>query len=211
MGYNKYSLKYIFNVINNNKIYNMLELGNQCINNRDIEHIKEKWGKEYFSNIGINHISIDWNGKNGALKLDLTKPLDKKFNNFFELVTNCGTTEHIRLQYEVFKNLHECGKINCFYINSVPLDTQQNKEIHNVSTNPHGIYEYNTNFFIKLCELCNYEIIDINTNKVLTWALNNQGMCNAIYKKITDKPFISREDFKKLNNYLKYYPNGRTS
>ena len=27
-----------------------------------------------------------------------------KFCNFFDLVTNCGTTEHIELQYEVFKN-----------------------------------------------------------------------------------------------------------
>ena len=75
MGYNKFNLWYILNVIENNKIHNMLELGNQCINNKGIEHIKEKWGKEYFSNFGINHISIDWNGLNGALRLDLTEPL----------------------------------------------------------------------------------------------------------------------------------------
>lgn len=210
MGYNKYNLNYVFNIIENNTINNMLELGNQCINNKGIEHIKEKWGKDYFLNIGINHISIDWNGENGALKLDLTKPLDTKFNNFFEIVTNCGTTEHINLQYEVFKNLHDCGKKECFYINCVPLDTEQNKKIHGVHTSPHGLYEYHTNFFIKLCELCNYEIIDINTDKS-TWAVNNQGLCNAIYKKTNNNIFISRKEFEKLNIYLKYYPNGNIS
>ena len=123
------------------------------------------------------------------------------------MVTNCGTTEHIEQQYEVFKNLHNCAKVGCFFINSVPLDTKQNEKIHGVSTLPHGIYEYNTNFFIKLCELCNYQIININTDKS-TWAPNNQGLCNTVYKKTNNNPFISREDFQQLNKYLKYYQNG---
>ena len=123
------------------------------------------------------------------------------------MVTNCGTTEHVESQYEVFKNLHNCGKIGCFYMNYVPLDTAENKSKNGVPTNPHGIYEYNTLFFIKLCELCNYEIVNINSNKS-TWANNNQGLCNAIYKKINNNSFITKKEFYTLNKYLKYYPNG---
>ena len=204
MGYNKFNLTYILDILKHNNISNMLELGNQCINNREIEEIKEKWGKEYFTNIGITHTSIDWNGKNGSLKLDLTQPFDEEFINAFEIVTNCGTTEHVELQYEVFKNLHDCGKVGCFYMNSVPLDTVENKNKNGVPTNPHGIYEYNTLFFIKLCQLCNYEIVNINTDKS-TWAPNNQGLCNAIYKKKTNESFISKETFQQLTQYLKYY------
>ena len=206
MSYNKFNLAFIFDVIKNNKINYMLELGNQCINNKDIEHIEEKQGKEYFTNNGINHISINWNGNNGALKIDLTLPLDDKFCNFFDLVTNCGTTEHIELQYEVFKNLHNCAKVGCFFTNSVPLDTEQNIEVNGTPTNPHGLYEYHTKFFEGLCKLCDYKIININTDRA-TWAPNNQGYCNAIYKKINNNSFISKTEFEQLNKYLKYYPN----
>lgn len=207
MGYNKFNLAFIFDIIKNNKINYMLELGNQCINNKDIEYLKEKWGKEYFTNNGINHISIDWNGENDALKIDLTLELDDKFYNFFDLITNCGTTEHIELQYDVFKNLHNCAKIGCFFMNSVPLDTEQNIEINGVPTNTHGLYEYHTKFFEQLCKLCDYEIININTDRA-TWATNNQGYCNAIYKKINNNSFITKKVFEQLNKYLKYYPNG---
>ena len=183
MSYNKFNLAFIFDVIKNNKINYMLELGNQCINNKDIEHIEEKQGKEYFTNNGINHISINWNGNNGALKIDLTL-----------------------LQYEVFKNLHNCAKVGCFFTNSVPLDTEQNIEVNGTPTNPHGLYEYHTKFFEGLCKLCDYKIININTDRA-TWAPNNQGYCNAIYKKINNNSFISKTEFEQLNKYLKYYPN----
>ena len=162
---------------------------------------------EYICQESNTNIQMDQKHDQDSLRLDLTEPLETKFIDFFDMVTNCGTTEHIEQQYEVFKNLHNCAKVGCFFINSVPLDTKQNEKIHGVSTLPHGIYEYNTNFFIKLCELCNYQIININTDKS-TWAPNNQGLCNTVYKKTNNNPFISREDFQQLNKYLKYYQNG---
>lgn len=207
MGYNKFNLAYIFDVVSKYDIKNVLELGNQCINNRDITHIQEKWGKEYFVNNGFNHTSIDWNGNNGALNMDLTKPLPVTFHSMFDLVTNCGTSEHILLQYEVFENLHKSGKIGCVYINSLPLDTNQNKKLYGAPTNPHGIYEYNTMFFIKLCELCNYEVININPDQA-TWANTNQGYCNSVYKKVNDDDFISKDKFSQLEQFLNYYPDG---
>lgn len=58
--------------------------------------------KKYFEARGIAHISVDWNGEDGALPLDLRKPLDL---GFFDMVTNIGTTEHVDRQSAVWENV----------------------------------------------------------------------------------------------------------
>jgi hypothetical protein len=205
MGYNKFNLTLIHNVLNQNEIENILELGNQVINNKDF-NTNETLGKTYFTKLGYNHTSVDWNGKDGALKIDLTKDIDDKYINKFDIVTNAGTTEHITNQFKVFQNLHKFGNDNCFYVNSLPLDTKQNQELYGMKTNPHGLYEYNARFFEKLCKLCNYEVVDINT-KIATWPGNH--FCNATYKKTKDSKFINEDEFNQiLNKYTKFYPNG---
>jgi len=205
MGYNKFNLKLIHDIIdNNNNVKEFLELGNQYINNTELD-IDERVGKIYFTKLGYNHTSIDWNGQDGAIKMDLTKDIDEEYIGKFDIVTNAGTTEHIRGQYTVFKNLHNFGKETCFYVNSLPLDTNQNQELYNRRTNPHGLYEYNTKFFELLCESCNYEIIDINTD-IGVWGGNH--FCNATYKKTKDSYFISQENFKELMSHIIFYKNG---
>ena len=47
----------------------MLEMGNQEIKDNSIV---EKTGKEFFTKQGIEHVSVDLNGLDGALPLDLT-------------------------------------------------------------------------------------------------------------------------------------------
>jgi len=80
----------------------MLELGNK----------KNKKGvyKDYFKSKGIEHISIDWNGKNGAIPLDLRIHHDHfypggKWHQYFDIISNMGTTEHIIPQGSLWSNL----------------------------------------------------------------------------------------------------------
>ena len=77
----------------------MLELGNQRIrNNVQKEYkIKEITGKQYFESLGVIHYSIDKNGKDGAIPLNLSKPITDNFwLNKFDIGTNFGTLEHIK-------------------------------------------------------------------------------------------------------------------
>lgn len=90
----------------------MLELGNK--KNPDGVY------KKYFESIGIEHISIDWNGQDGALKLDLRKPLD--LNQQFDMLTNFGTTEHVSDQAAVWENIHNLIKIGGVLISMTPLE-----------------------------------------------------------------------------------------
>ena len=62
----------------------MLELGDKLDNNVVYKH--------WFVSLGFHHVSIDLNGNNGALPMDLTRPLNL---GTYDMVTNIGTSEHV--------------------------------------------------------------------------------------------------------------------
>ena len=77
----------------------LLELGNQAIrrNARKSYNIDTGKSKVYFLELGCNHHSIDWNGLDGAIPLDLTLPIPiPKFMKYFDIVTDFGDMEHVR-------------------------------------------------------------------------------------------------------------------
>ncbi|MFV1983005.1 MAG: hypothetical protein ACC657_05630 [Thiohalomonadales bacterium] len=90
--------------------FRMLELGNKK-NSKGVY-------KDYFNSIGIEHISIDWNGEDGALNLDLRKPI--KLDPFTH-VTNIGTTEHVTNQKAVWENIHNLTDIDGVISSLTPL------------------------------------------------------------------------------------------
>ena len=74
----------------------------------------------YFSNIfkQYNIVSIDLNGENTSLKIDLTKniTLDKPY----DLITNFGTSEHVSNQYNCWKNIHSMLSEDGIIISEIP-------------------------------------------------------------------------------------------
>lgn len=88
----------------------MLELGNK----------KNSLGvyKQYFEQgRGIRHTSVDWNGEDGALNLDLRKPLEL---GRFDMVTNIGTTEHVSDQAGVWENIHRAVDLGGILVSITP-------------------------------------------------------------------------------------------
>lgn len=103
----------------------MLELGNK--KNADGVY------KHYFESVGIGHTSIDWNGQDGALNLDLRKPISVVGDSWevdgqgphmhaFDMVTNIGTTEHVSDQEAVWLNIHNLTKIGGVIASLTPLE-----------------------------------------------------------------------------------------
>lgn len=90
----------------------MLELGNK----KNAEGVY----KVYFESIGIDHTSIDWNGEDGALKIDLRKPIVGL--EPFDMITNIGTTEHVSDQEAVWRNIHNLLKIGGVIASLTPLE-----------------------------------------------------------------------------------------
>ncbi len=81
----------------------MLELGNK--KNGSLTY------KDYFESIGFKHTSVDLNGEDGALKLDLRDDLGL---GTFDMVTNIGTSEHVTRQCPVWGNM-----LNAMHVGSV--------------------------------------------------------------------------------------------
>lgn len=100
----------------------MLELGNQRIARRAFAGART--GKAYYTRLGVEHTSLDFNGKDGAVPLDLSVEIDKpEWAGHFDIITNSGTTEHVEpfeAQYTCFKNLHAWLKPGGIAVHIVP-------------------------------------------------------------------------------------------
>lgn len=140
-------------VIDKNK--RMVELGNQTIIR------KNKLGKDYHFNTSksmyaaslLEHVSLDLNAKDGAVKVNLSDKLEEwnnhNFYNRFDIVTNFGTSEHCSNQNNVFYNIDCLCKIGGIMIHSVPLDGYWPN---------HCRFRYKLGFFTKLSNKLGYEI-----------------------------------------------------
>jgi len=183
MGLRQVYLEYINKCINDTfgEIHGkrILELGNQEIIGN---FLCQKTGKEYFEDRGVEHVSVDLNGLDGALLLDLTKPEQfAKWHNYFDIITNSGTTEHIEpknAQYECFSIIHNCLKAGGIAIHLVP-------DINELDSRGcwknHCNNYYSCDFFKMLAAENNYNL--------MTLELTNGLICACLQKQF-DKPFM---------------------
>ena len=110
--------------------------------------------KRYFEYIGFEHMSFDISGGGGSLKTDLRDPIDNSFYNRFDIVTNSGTTEHVSPldgQYECFKNVHLCTKVNGIMVHMIPFS--------GLELPGHCQIFYTNEFFETLAKLNKYKLI----------------------------------------------------
>jgi len=157
----------------------MLEFGNQSILG---DFTPERSGKEYYTNRGFEHLSLDLNGKAGALKVDLSKPFTcKEWRSHFDVITNAGTSEHVeplKGQYQCFKNIHECLRVGGLAIHVVPSAQELAK---------HGAWDghcnnyYSEAFFRLLAERNSYSILSMQLL---------QNLLCVCYRKDSEQEFM---------------------
>jgi len=205
MGLRRSYIKYINKFINYEFGGCMLELGDQVI--RKDKKIKEKTGKEYFTNMGLIHTSIDMNGLHNSIKQDLSKPIiNPNWINHFDIITNSGTSEHIEpfeSQYECFKNIHNFCITGGIMIHIVPDAIEVEKR--DAFKKRHCNNYYTKDFFNMLAEENKYYVKDISLIDALR--------CTCL-KKLYDTPFMGNKDLflskivRKDNGRIYSYKNG---
>lgn len=153
-----------------------------------------KTGKRYYTELKkvIEHISIDINGKNGALPLDLNV-LRTEWKSYFDICSNYGMTEHIQNQYMAFYNLHSLCKIGGVTVHANPI-------IGGWKT--HCPYHYEKDFFEALAKVCGYEVI-LSELRLVNGRYPNmpeidRTLVCAVLKK-TKEEFISKDVFDSIN------------
>ncbi len=157
----------------------MLELGDQVVL---APNAAEKTGKEYFTNRGCEHVSVDINGLHGATVRDLTKPEQfRDWHDSWDILTNSATTEHVEpfeSQYDCFNIIHSCIKMGGIAIHLVP-DVYERDE--RGAWESHCRYYYSESFFELLAEECGYELL---SNTV------TDGLRCAAARKTKNVPFM---------------------
>lgn len=143
----------------------MLELGNK--KNREAIY------KTYFESLGFRHVSVDWNGEDGALKMDLRKPLGL---GTFDMVTNIGTTEHVDQQEPVWRNILEA-----MHVGSVLVSTTPKKG----NWQWHGIWYPTDEFYRKLAELNGLEVERLYVSGVYP---REMWFCRV--RRVEERPFV---------------------
>ncbi len=213
MGIRKGWLDFTFEAIGSTGLrfeaLEMCELGNQHIS---VDGINFEIAKQYFESLGIRHISIDLNGEDGALVLDLSKPIqNEELLGRFDVVTNFGTSEHVENQYHCFQNMHDFTKKGGLCIHAIP------KIGH---WKDHCEYYYDPSFFKKLAQLCDYSIVK---EAILSESpdTDTELVCAALIKR-ENSEFIDQETFDalpikqqkysyrfRINNYVRILKNAR--
>lgn len=142
--------------------------------------------KKVYESYGVHHVSMDLNGKDGSLMIDLDYPVPSEFIGQFDVVTNYGTIEHINNQYQAFKNMHDLCRVGGIMLHVFPMIGHWPR---------HGRYRYSGEFVTGLADVCGYRIV----NSIILDEGRYRKRKNAIaviYMKKKDKDFRFEEDFK---------------
>jgi hypothetical protein len=104
-------------------------------------------------------IDLDENAGEEAWKLDLNNPLPQGFGeDFFDLIINTGTTEHVFNQKQVWETIHDACKVGGLMVHAMPLWGWLD----------HGFYNYHPTFVCDVAAENGYEIVS-------WWAANLSG------------------------------------
>lgn len=146
--------------------------------------------KEIYSSWGVRHVSIDLSGEDGALKINLDKPVPRAMMKAFDVVTNYGTIEHVNNQFQVFKNMHDMTRNMGIMIHSLPPPGNWPN---------HGRYYYPQEFINELAASCNYEIIKLTVQNCFSDFRygSDKNLIMVAFKK-TQETFVEKKVFDKL-------------
>ena len=111
--------------------------------------LNEAWLGQLVEGIGMHYDSLDVAVGYKTRLTDLNRhTLPDDMLNRFDVVINCGTTEHILNQYNAFLCVHQATKTGGLMIHQVP----------STGHTDHGYFTYTSRFFFDLAGYNDYEI-----------------------------------------------------
>jgi hypothetical protein len=220
MGITAHSIQLIEKaLVHNPSIKSVIELGSQNLYTGN--EVDPPFASTWYKARGIKYESIDMAGDNGAMRLDLSKPISLKKS--FDLVTDFGTSEHVvRMQdYEsvefhsgYINSIYPKGEVKISDIETGFYNCMKNK--HNllakggicVSENPltgswpgHGYSYYTEEFYTELCRLMGYQLLEVGKDAAMG---NTKDGWNVycLYKKVTNSEFLSEAEFYDVKKFI---------
>lgn len=169
----------------------MMELGNQQLYCHP--GIPEgSSAKPWFERQGVDHTSVDMNGKDGAVVVDLSQPIENPaWNSSFDVVTDFGTTEHVGPKlwnlYSCRENCHRWCRTGGVMVFMNPKTGHWPK---------HGYHYFTMAHYHALAKACAYDVLEISEHPSLGNDVDGWQV-HAAFKK-TGVPFVSFDQFSTL-------------
>lgn len=164
----------------------VLELGAQNVYTSDNRY--GRIAKDFFK----SHTSWDIIEHQGAIKMDLREeiPVAKQY----DIVTDFGTLEHVSGNYyQAHKNIHNHCKVGGLIIHENPKTGNWPK---------HGCNYVDMDFYRKLADLCNYEILELTEEAAMGNTTDGWNI-SVVLRKLDGSEFISEDKFKTIPVYDK--------
>lgn len=157
----------------------VIELGDQLM---DVGHDTQFMRSDEFYKDKAKITSVDWHGKNRALKLDLSTELKEKLQG--DILTNFGTIEHVSDLYNGLLNAHNFTKEGGIMIHANPKTG---------TFAGHGYHFFTQDFWREVAKICDYEVLAIYEKKPYSES-NTDVEVYAVFKK-RKSTFPEREVF----------------
>lgn len=194
MGYSKtlHNWQFLMEIIKEERLVlpglRMAELGNQYIWKDVFKTPAHLVAKDVFESFGVNYYSFDLNGLDGALPLDLSVPLPEIYLGGYDIVTNCGTSEHVHNQYECWANIHRLCRVLGIMWHFVP-------EVGSWAEH-NAVVRYTADNLAALADACGYEAIRLRRTELITEGRPYHSLEAAFLKLTPD--FITPEQFAEI-------------
>lgn len=176
MGINKADIKLLKGVLPSSWAgLSMCELGNQHVR----LHGKRVYttGKKYFEQFGVEHDSLDINGKDGAIKCDLSEEITGRKG--YDVVTDFGTIEHVKEQFWAWSNVHALVKVGGLMVHVLPLAGYWKR---------HCKYHYTDKFAHMLASDNAYLVEHLSVRAKIASGKRYKSLC-FVYRKTEDNEF----------------------
>lgn len=178
----------------------MLELGNQHF---FFNGQKSRPAKPYFEGIGIEHISLDINGRDGAIPIDLSEeavwqdwaPVVKKPGDdtyafrHFDIATDFGTSEHVDNLWQCLEHIHELTKPGALIFHRNPLPGHWPG---------HGLHYRGLDFYPPYAKLCGYTIVECFPSAACGNVVDGMEVCCLLRRGGEETTFPDRDAFSRL-------------
>jgi hypothetical protein len=165
----------------------MCELGNQWMFLDPVEGVPYRSSaKPFFQSLGVTHVSLDKNGKDGAISVDLGKVYGTSTGapiGVFDVVTDFGTAEHVDDFATCLINIHNLCRVGGVMLHSLP---------HTGHWPGHGKHYIEVTTILELASVFGYEVQRVET----AFALGNTKdgkLVRAVLKKTLDSKVDKRQ------------------
>lgn len=154
MGYTHYSFRIINDLLEHYELKSVCDLGAQ--NNFAQPILPAPYVSEFYKGLGIEYMSIDLNGENDSKKWDLSEPI--KTTKKFDMVTDFGTSEHVRNYYQCLANMHKICKVGGLIVHENPKTGNWRS---------HGFHYVDKEFYVAFAKISGYDLLTIEEHPAM--------------------------------------------